>query len=532
MISSGYNYELMLNSPARRIKARVELLDGSTLLNTFKYSDALQDFTVERVGESNKFFGFGICQKLTLKLRDRERAINVVKGNRLDVAFGVDGNYIYTCPIFFVDEVTRDENTNNLTIIAYDSIYEADKNTISKVGLPTSYTIKEIAYACAGYLGMPIKFINVDNYSLNLYYPNGANFDGNETIREVLNDIAEATQTIYYMDSEWNLVFKRLDKDGDPVLNIDKSLYFTLTCKGKYNLEEVVRATELGDNVSASTGNKGETQYVRDNAFWELRDDIADILNNALNAVSGLTLNVIDCKWRGNFLLEIGDKISVVTKDNNIVTTYILDDTITYNGGFIQKTRCDYAENKNNENSNPNTIGEYLTQTYAKVDKVNKKIDLVASEIDENSKKISNIEVTTDTISSSVTRVENNTNGQVNLINKEIETLTSKVNSAMTADEIKFEISQELSNGINKVNTSTGYTFDDTGLTISKTNSEMKTLITEDGMKVSRNDIDVLIANNQGVQATNLHATTYLIIGTYSRFEDFNGKTGCFWIGP
>ena len=49
---------------------------------------------------------------------------------------------------------------------------------------------------------------------------------------------------------------------------------------------------------------------------------------------------------------------------------------------------------------------------------------------------------------------------------------------------------------------------------------------------IYKNDEAVLIANNTGVNAVNLHATTYLIIGTNSRFEDFGDKrTGCFFIG-
>ena len=75
-------------------------------------------------------------------------------------------------------------------------------------------------------------------------------------------------------------------------------------------------------------------------------------------------------------------------------------------------------------------------------------------------------------------------------------------------------------------------TFNDEGMTISRSGSEMTTKITEDGMTVYRDNQEVLVADNVGVKATNLHATTYLIIGTNSRFEDYdNGaRTGCFWI--
>lgn len=59
----------------------------------------------------------------------------------------------------------------------------------------------------------------------------------------------------------------------------------------------------------------------------------------------------------------------------------------------------------------------------------------------------------------------------------------------------------------------------------------MSTTITEDGMKVYKNNGAVLTANSNGVDAKNLHATTYLIIGDNSRFEDYSNRTGCFWIG-
>ena len=60
----------------------------------------------------------------------------------------------------------------------------------------------------------------------------------------------------------------------------------------------------------------------------------------------------------------------------------------------------------------------------------------------------------------------------------------------------------------------------------------MKTQITEDGMTVYKNEDAVLTANNTGVDAVNLHATTYLIIGNNSRLEDYGSdRTGCFFIG-
>lgn len=135
-------------------------------------------------------------------------------------------------------------------------------------------------------------------------------------------------------------------------------------------------------------------------------------------------------------------------------------------------------------------------------------------------------------VSAEVKQVKDDFNNNIEVVNGDIQTLTQKVNATMTAEDVKSQIQSELNNGVTKVETTTGFTFNDVGLTVSKSGNEMTTQITEDGMTVFRDNTAILIANNVGVDAVNLHATTYLIIGNNSRFEDYGeNRTGCFWIG-
>lgn len=148
---------------------------------------------------------------------------------------------------------------------------------------------------------------------------------------------------------------------------------------------------------------------------------------------------------------------------------------------------------------------------------------------------VTSLQLGTDSINATVKSLsETLTTSNQNLA-ADIASVQNQVNMAMTSDEVKMEIKKELVNGVNKVTTSTGYVFDQNGLSISKSGSEMETKITEDGMKVFKNDEVMLTANNQGVDAKNLHATTYLIIGGNSRMEDFKHgtekRTAVFWIG-
>lgn len=528
MINVNENILEMINATLREIKGRVELYDSSSIpLQIFKHDDALQSFKAERIGENGKFFGFGVSQKLTVKLVDKERQIEVIKGQILDAALGVEDDYIYCYPTFFVEEVKRDENNNSLEVVAYDKLYTAAAHTVSEITL-SGYTLEEFAAACAGVLGLSINFENVDSNVLSTYYPTGANFEGTETIRAALDDIAEATQTIYYVNNQQQLTFKRLSA-GDPLLTIGKDIYFTLDSKTQANILGICSCTELGDNLTAGIE---PLQYVRDNAFWDLREDRATLVDNALAAINGLSATQFDLKWRGNFTLEIGDKIGITTKDDEIITSYVINDTLTYDGGLVEKTDWGYTENKTETPSNATNLGEALKQTFAKVDKASKQIDLVVSENEDNKSSISALQLNTDSLTASVASIKSDMDAVTEDIKSDISTLTEKVNAQITATDVQIEIQKELSNGTDKVITKTGYVLDEDGLNVSKTDSEMSTRISDDGMTVSKSGEVTLTANNTGVDAVNLRATTYLVVGTNSRFENYReNRTGCFFVG-
>ena len=531
-----------LNSDVRHITARAYVYEGTSTKYTFKATDNLQSFTVERVGQG-KFFGYGICQKMNMKVRDVSRQFSVTTANQINLIWDVLVNgkntSLFAYPRFRVSEVHRDENTNALSITAYDALYEATKHNVSELTLADSYTIKEFITSCATLLGLKgysIRGVGENETCFDTSYAAGANFEGTETIRDALDAVAEVTQTIYFITSENKICFRRLSSDGNADFTIDKEKYFTLSSRTNKRLRRIVSATELGDNLSVSTTESGSTQFIRDNPFWDNREDRATLLDNALAAVGGFTLNQFECNWHGNYLLEIGDKIALVTKDGSQAISYVLDDTIEYNGGISEKTKWsyDYNENENDINSAPSNLGDSIKQTYAKVDKVNKEIEIVASQADENTDAIAALRINVNSINATVQNQQQQINESVDSLNSDIDSLTTEIASArLESQQAVLEFKQEIEqDGVDKVTTSTGFTFNEEGMTVEKSGREMKTTITEDGMTVYRSGESVLQANNEGVKAKNLHANTYLIIGNNSRFEDYKyDRTGCFWIG-
>jgi hypothetical protein len=108
------------------------------------------------------------------------------------------------------------------------------------------------------------------------------------------------------------------------------------------------------------------------------------------------------------------------------------------------------------------------------------------------------------------------------------------------ADGLLVRVQTLEDTGVSEVTTTTGYMFNADGLTIYRTGSNIKNLLNNLGMYVTKvvgeNEEAVLTADENGVNAVNLTARQYLIVGANSRFEDYDDgnnarRTACFYIG-
>lgn len=516
-------------SPVRRVKAEIVVYEGEAEKERYNDNTVLKSFDLERTSGTNKFYGYGVSHKANLKIMDVEHNATCKAKDSFTINVLIGENALCPAPRLYITEIHRDEITNQLSITAYDKLYEASSYTVDELEVSLPATIADYATLAAAKLGLTVSI--PQHNAFNLAYEEGANLDGSETIRSLFDAIAQATQTIYYINSENVLVFKMLDKNGEAAFTIDKELYLNLESGENRRLAAICHTTELGDSVEAKLAVSGTTQYVRDNPFYELRLDIAEIVEEALSTIGGLTINQYECEWRGNPAIEIGDKIAFIKKDGKAAITYLLDDTMSYDGTFSQRSQWRYEDDTSETENNPSNLGEALNKTFARVDKVNKQIDIVAGETEVNSSNIAALQLNTESIVASVSKVEQEVEETVNGINNDISILTNRVDAAMTAEGVKISIQEELAKGVDKVYTTTGFSFDSEGLRVSKSGSEMESLLDEDGLKVFRDNTEVLTANNQGVNGINMTVRQYLIVGG-SRFEAYGaGRTGCFWIG-
>ena len=345
---------------------------NSTYLLPYK---TLVNFSIERSVPKGKFFGYAVSQKITIEAIG---STIIKKYDILTITVGGLSQPKASLPRFFVDTVEYDSAKNTTTITGYDAIGYNGSMVFSDSSFTYPMTMLQFAQTMVSRIG----------YTLSADFSTGVNqtiekktlnLDGTETWKEVFAAIAEATGTICYCSSSNKIVFKTLPKAtasnaGD---SFDGSNYFNFSTAESVTLGKIASVTELGDNVEVGSGR---TQILRENPFLVLRSNISSILNAIYQRVNGITITQHNLNFRGNPFYEIGDLLAVDTTKG--VTKYIhyLGGTFTYNGGINDTSEWEDGEEENVKAA-PTTIADAISQTYAKVDKVNKEITLVVSEV-------------------------------------------------------------------------------------------------------------------------------------------------------
>lgn len=315
-----------------------------------------------------------------------------------------------------------------------------------------------------------------------------------------------------------------------PETDIDISSYYYLTTDLKYY-------TYVNEEWKETTDVKN-TLYVRlDNLFIAQQEEI----DNIYNAIVGFKVHNISCENRGDITLDAWDMIKYVTDDGEYYT--LNENELTYNGVCMSKVKTSIPAGKKNETTNI---------INASADAAFKRVQTIVNEAENSIKTITEKTTTLETKTlENETAINNNHQDIINQLGdyaKEAELVTIRESVKTAQDEAAFaiEVAQKVqTDGVDRVTTSTGYTFDENGLTIEKTNAKTKSILDETGLDIKdatgATDESLLFAGydeNIGetvVKSKNMTVEKYLVIGKYSRMEDFviDGvkATGVFWIG-
>lgn len=363
-------------------------------------------------------------------------------------------------------------------------------------------------------------------------------YDNTVTAREYLSYIAESAGCFACIDREGKLCFREFYQDETEIpLEMFGEYKWGEEFKiSKVSYEDGVRSFKFGDDTRNNLWINQENMYIVDE----------DQVQKIYNKIKGLTVNTFEGKVIIDPAIDLGDKIVINGKN------VIYQGEMSLEGKFIAQISSKIQIKQKEETTVKKESQKVVNRrVQSRIDQAEGTIKQLVEETTENSKKITKHEQDIDkirnTVSTNTTNINNNYQEIINKLGDKAQkddviSLENKVETIQNDTEYAIKVSEDIQvNGVSKVKTETGYTFDNDGLKIEKTNAKTKSKLNEAGLEINdatgSSEESLLFAGYDEkigetiVKSKNMTVEKYLTVGTYSRIEDYEEGTGVFWIG-
>lgn len=469
--------------------------EGSLLKTVMKCLDIELDG--ELLEEPSAIVGIAIAGKAVTGI-GQATEINTIKYPRFGVKTD-DTDYSYIeFGSYLIKESKKAEESQTISLECYDLMLQSMIPYDLTLDYTQGITVKDLLDAICDRLGWT-KGYSTDFYNSGVLIEE-EKYDLSDTFRDALDDIAEvAGGMIGFVDDALTVIYPT--ESGEV---IDEESLKSLTIGKKYGPVNsvVLSRTPQEDNIYRKDNNS-----ISQNGLTEIRIENnqiidthrEDFMDGICDALMGLSFELYELESFGIGYLNFGEFFSIKTADGVKHKTLMLCDDLQITQGVKEESKLEEPEVTNTDYSAASETDKTLRKTILRVDKQDNKISALVSKTDEMEAGLAGV--------------------------------TKKVELTIDPESVDIKIAEAI-NGIDSIETSTGYTFDKDGLNIHKDGEEMHNTLDNTGMFVRRNNENVLVANNDGVNAINLTARQYLIIGNNARFEDYpNSRTACFYIG-
>lgn len=276
----------------------------------------------------------------------------------------------------------------------------------------------------------------------------------------------------------------------------------------------VIQATNRDVGTAWPEAATGNTYTVTGNFLLTASeaDSLKPIAQTLYEQLSAVTYTPCTLRLPAGCGVAAGDMVTVLDSSGESHTLYVMKKVLS---GQSDTLECTGSQSR----SSTTAVNTQSVQALSgKVMELSLTVDGVKAENRDAAGKLSRLTVTVDGIQ-----------GRVESLSEAAETVTQL---KQQADHLSLSVRSLESDGVSRVQTETGYRFDQNGLSISRSGSQMENLLDDTGMYVNRSGQLVLRANDEGVAAVDVTVKNYLIMGEHARFEDYENdtRTACFWI--
>lgn len=503
------------------------LPDGREIFSGPEQENALQSVTVTQCVNSGEelTLGSACACELRAELITPNGGLSLAAGDVVTL-FGVDEeDNRQQMGIFWLEKPVRSTG-HTMTLTGYDGVSRLDKDLTDWLAELDQwpYSVQEFAHLVCAQCGMPLAEEELPNGSFYLQPFAGERITG----RRLVQWLGQITGRFCRARSDGILEFAWYTPN--PAISIwaeageNQVFYYqgeleyadyTVAAVEKIQLRQTT--SDVGTVWPNEAGEKN-TYIIENNPMLAAQtgqtlQQVAQTLYEQLQ-----TAAYTPCRVTIPATPEIrpGDVIQVTDVNGRSFTTWVMKKT----SDGIRDTLESTGSHRRDSTTAVNNLS--FRALSGKILELQTDVDGLRVENRDTAGKVAAVELDLDGIRSRVQSQESETQSVTGYIS----TLTQ------TAQSLQMELETIRENGTRMVTTATGYTFNDQGLQISRSDSDMENLLDHTGMYVRRNGETVLQANNQGVVARDVTVDNYLILGSNARFEDYSGnRTACFYIG-
>lgn len=545
-----YEYKDLFNGGSVSKKLLIQF-DDTTISNDKIYQEGFE--LTESLCSQNEL-RFGSCEASVVKIKIRNE-FGALKGKWLNISMVLDGktDNPFQFGRYKVDTCELSGDKKYLDITAYDSMYDIINTDVVEWydGLSFPLTMKAFRDSFFSHMGIEQEETELIQDLVLVE----KTIDADEiTGLKVISAICELNGVFGHINRQGVFVYVSLfgGEDwlypsyelfpSDSLYPVDRYGYEIgtsryQTCQYEEYVTQSISKVQIRqeeNDIGAVFGDGTNLYAVEDNflVYGKAPGSLSEICERLYNKITGVYYRPFNAVLRGNPCIEVGDDLVIHTKTMD-VQSYVLERTI--NG--IQSLKDTFDANGVYEyGTKGNSVQKEIRQLKGKSNVLERNVEETRETITDvenglTAEIVKNTQVISQSLSDTNKKLENETNA----LKSQQSSLEQRIDGLGVEFEQKITKIDEQGNEIDELK-KTSYKFDTEDLTIKKSGSELSTKINEDGMRVYKNDTEMLKANNEGVDALNLHATSWLIVGENSRFEDYKNasgkrRTGCFWIG-
>ena len=424
--------------------------------------------------------------------------------NSIQLGVDVNGRFEYIdYGKFYVTDTKFNDEDDTWEIHAYDPMVRFMTDYALHLDYSEGITVKGLLNAICDVFDVECgtdTFYNADQLIDEEKY-----LDGTYTYRSVLAEIAQCAGGTIAFKPDGKLYVLYPFNTAETINTNNMRTFQIGEDFGEVN-SIVIARTPQEDNIyiqnEASIEANGLCEIkIENNQIMDSHRE--DFLEGLSSALMGLLFTEFSFDTFGYCYYDLMDRIYVSGYTKPYEKLIVLNDSIEISQGITETISCKRPDETETDYKYASTTDRVVNQTILRVDKQDQQITAFIRRTEQ------------------LEGVANNNTAQI----------THMSQMMMDAESVNIAISTAIGN-IDEVTTSTGYTFNADGLTITKQGEEMETTIDNTGMYVKQNGSNILTANNVGVDAVNIKVNQYLVIGDNSRLEDYmSNRTACFYIG-